>query len=139
MAEVEHSEKQGSGKGQGGEDLDFEIGFYERILKRLPDSLDVLMALGNDYTERGLHEKGVKVDERLCDLRPTDPVVHYNLACSYSLVGQVDQAIAMLEHAVTLGYHDCAYLQRDPDLDTIRRDPRYQALVERVTREQMTA
>lgn len=121
---------------QSDDDLDFEIAFFERILKRLPNSVDVLMALGNDYTERGLFEKSLAIDQRLCRLRPTDPIVHYNLACSYSIVGKIDQAIETLERAIVLGYHDTAYLQRDPDLDGIRRDPRYLALLKRVERQQ---
>lgn len=124
---------------QSDDDLDFEIAFFERILKRLPNSQDVLMALGNDYTERGLFEKGLAIDERLCRLRPADPIVHYNLACSYALVGKVDQAIATLEAAIELGYHDSSYIQHDPDLDGIRRDPRFLALIERVRSEEVDA
>ena len=124
---------------EGDEDLGFEITFYERILKQVPDSIDILMALGNNYTQCGLHEKGLSVDEHLCRLRATDPIVRYNLACTYSLLGRVDEAITTLEQAVALGYHDSTHLQRDPDLDSIRRDPRYLAIVERVKREQVRA
>jgi len=126
-----------SGKGPG--DIDFEIGFYEAILKRLPDSIDVLMALGDDYTQRGLFEKGLGVDEALCRLRDNDPIVRYNLACSYSLLGKVDQAIATLREAIALGYRDSTHLQRDPDLDRIRRDPRYTALLNEILHQQMTS
>ncbi len=124
---------------QSDDELDFEIAFFERILKRLPNSTDVLLALGNNYTERGHFEKGLRIDERLCRLRPSDPIIHYNLACDYALVGKVDQAIETLEHAVGLGYRDSTYLQRDPDLEGIRRDPRYVALVERVKGQQVDA
>jgi tetratricopeptide (TPR) repeat protein len=139
MSAPQNAETPAEHRPDPGEDLDFEIAFYERILRRLPDSIDVLMALGNDYTERGLVEKGLAVDERLCRLRASDPIVRYNLACSYSLMGKVDEALTTLEQAVALGYRDCTHLQRDPDLDHIRRDPRYTAILERVQREQMTA
>jgi len=143
MAKTESSDVAGAQvttrRRQSNDELDFEIAFFERILKRLPNSVDVLMALGNNYTERGLFEKGLGIDQRLCRLRPTDPIIHYNLACSFAIVGKVDQAIETLEHAVALGYHDCSYLQRDPDLDGIRRDPRYKALIERVQSQQMNA
>lgn len=114
------------------EDLDFEITFFEAILTRLPDSIDVLMALGNNYTRRGLLEKGLFVDQCLCKLRIGDPIVHYNLACSYALIGQVDKAIDTLELAIEYGYRDFTYLQRDPDLEGIRHDPRYLALLSRI-------
>lgn len=120
------------------EDLDFEIAFYEQILERLPDSIDVLMALGNDYTQCGFHEKGLAVDQRLCQLRQGDPIIHYNLACSCSLLGQVDKALDALEHAIAFGYQDLDYMQRDPDLEKVRHDPRYLALMERALRKQLT-
>lgn len=112
-------------------DLDFEISFYEGMLKRDPNLVDVLICLGNDYTKRGQCEKGLEVDLRLSRLRPTDPVVFYNLACSYSLLGQTAPAIEGLEKALRLGYSDWEYLVRDPDLDNVRKDPRFEQLQRR--------
>ena len=54
-------------------------------------------------------------------------------------MGKVDQAIQTLEHAIALGYHDSTYLQRDPDLEGVRRDPRFKALLGRVMRQQVDA
>ena len=124
--------------GSRSEDLDFEIQFYEGILKRLPESIDVLMALGNNYTQNGYYEKGLAVDERLCELRQSDPVVHYNLACSCSLLGRVDDAVRALEQAIAFGYSDYNHMQRDPDLENLRRDPRYVTILERALRKQLT-
>jgi len=121
------------------EDLDFEISFYEEILQRLPDSVDVLMALGNDYTRRGLIEKGLNVDQRLCQLRQSDPIIHYNLACSCSLLGQADEALDALTHAIEFGYRDLEYMQQDPDLENVRQDPRYLVLLEHALRQQLTS
>jgi len=130
MPEYEAHGQPAYGESGEDEDLDFEIAFYEAIIERLPDSIDVLMALGNNYTRRGLYEKGLHVDERLCQLRGKDPVVHYNLACSYALLGQTAKAIESLQLAIAYGYHDFIHLQRDPDLETIRKDPAYLALLE---------
>jgi tetratricopeptide (TPR) repeat protein len=118
------------------EDLDFEIGFFESILERLPDSIDVLMALGNNYTRCGLLEKGLYVDERLCQLRGQDPVVHYNLACSYSLMGYSAKSIEALQKAIAYGYRNFVHMQRDPDLEGIRKEPAYLALLDRVRRQE---
>ena len=116
--------------GETAEELDFEIAFYEGILEQLPDSVDLLMALGNDYTQRGLFEKGLTVDQRLCQLRARDPIIHYNLACSYSLLGRIDEALQALEQAIAYGYSDFRYVQLDPDLENLRGDPRYVSLLE---------
>ena len=116
------------------EDLDFEIEFYERVIERSPDSVDVLMALGDDYTKAGRYREGLAIDLKLAKLRSNDPVVHYNLACSYSLLGQVDEALETLRRAIALGYRDFNHMQRDPDLENVRRDPRYLALLEEIVK-----
>jgi tetratricopeptide (TPR) repeat protein len=120
------------------EDLDFEITFYEAILEQAPNCLDVLMALSNNYTRRGLLEKGLGADQRLSQLRPQDPIIRYNLACSYSLLGQCDDALDTLQEAVGLGYSDLAFIQQDPDLEVVRQDPRYATFLENLQRKQPT-
>src|SRR5436189_6281353 len=97
-------------------DLDVEIGFLEGVIKRDPRYLEALQILGDDYTRRGRYREGLKVDERLAQLRPSDSLVLYNLACSYSLTGHVCEALAALEKALMLGYRDFKWLAEDPDL-----------------------
>ena len=110
--------------------LDFEIAFYEKLLAAYPDFADVLIPLGEAYTRRGLHEKGLQVDLRLAQLRGNDPLTWYNLACSYALLRRIEEALDALHHAATLGYHDVSYLQKDPDLESIRHSPKYRALLD---------
>ena len=111
------------------EDLDFEISFYEDILKGKPNIVQALIPLGDAYTKKGLHEKGLTVDRRLARLRPDDETVHYNLACDYSLLQRSDQCITSLRKAIRLGYSDFEHMEHDPDLAFIRQDPRYKALL----------
>ena len=112
--------------------LDFEIALYERSRRRDPDSEPVLEALGHAYTQRGRFEEGLAVDRRLAELRPEDPIVHYNLACSYSLVGAKAEGLAALERAIALGYDDLEHLEGDRDLDALRAEPRFQELVAKI-------
>jgi len=65
----------------------------------------------------------------LASLLPSDPVVHYNLACSLALVGEQREGVARLRRALELGYSDFEYLACDSDLDNLRDDPAYEALV----------
>jgi tetratricopeptide (TPR) repeat protein len=85
--------------------------------------VDAWKILGDDYTRRGRFAEGLKVDERLSRLRPDDALVQYNLACSYSLTEQYDQAAAALERALDLGYCNFKWLARDPDLHNLRKHP----------------
>jgi len=113
-------------------DLDVEIGFLEGILKRDPAFVDALQILGDDYTRRGRYMDGLEVDERLARLRPRDALVHYNLACSYSLTEQYEAAAAALEQAIALGYHDYKWMARDPDLSNLRQHPLYKKIRARI-------
>ena len=105
--------------------LDFEISFYEKLLRAYPDFVDVLIPLGNAYTKRGLHHKGLEIDLRLIALRGSDPLTWYNLACSYSLLNQLQKSLAALQRAIEIGYTDLGYAQKDPDLLNLRRSPQY--------------
>lgn len=113
-------------------ELDVQIGFIEGVLRRDPQFLEALQLLGDCYTKRGRHEDGLRVDERLSQLDPKNPLTFYNLACSCSLTGRVDKALSALENALALGYRDFAWMARDPDLKPLRKDPRYRALRERI-------
>jgi tetratricopeptide (TPR) repeat protein len=110
--------------------LDFEIAFYEKLLRAYPDFVDALIPLGNAYTRRGLHSKGLEVDLRLTTLRAHDPLTWYNLACSYSLLKRLEESLTALRRSIELGYTDFAYVQKDPDLANVRQSPQYRQLLE---------
>jgi len=109
--------------------LDFELDFYNGILERFPCYIDVLRAHGNNLTLKGRYAEGLQLDKRLVQLRPADPLAHYNLACSYALLKRPEQAIKTLRRAIELGYRDFRYMREDRDLDSIRHDPRFRQLL----------
>src|SRR5215467_74327 len=85
-------------------DLDVKIHFLEGIVERDPEYVEALQILGDHYTQRGKYDHSLKVDEQLSRLDPRNPLVFYNLACSYSLNCEFDLAAAALEQALSLGY-----------------------------------
>lgn len=109
--------------------LEFEINFFAGVLDRYPDYVDVLRVHGNNLTLKGRYSEGLHVDKRLVQLRPGDPLVHYNLACSFALLKRTDLALKTLRKAVELGYRDFRYMREDRDLDTVRQDPRFRQLL----------
>lgn len=117
---------------------DFEMRFYEGLLKERPDFVQVLASLGDTYTRKGFYEEGLEVDRKLAQLKPDDPVVHYNFACSLSLVGNIDKALKELKKAVLLGYDDFSYILKDPDLEELRNHPqfdKFMAKIEKIKKE----
>jgi tetratricopeptide (TPR) repeat protein len=109
--------------------LDFDLAFFEHLLEREPDYVDVLRCQGELLTRKGLHDRAREIDRRLVELLPLDSVAHYNLACSLALLGDPASAIAALRRALECGYDDIDYLLGDSDLDSLRSDPAYQALL----------
>jgi tetratricopeptide (TPR) repeat protein len=107
------------------ENLDFEIEFYEGLLEKNKDFLQALMALGDLYTKKGLYEKGLAIDKKLARMRPEDPYVLYNLACSYSLVNNISKAHQVIKLAIDSGYNDFEFLEQDHDLDNLLHDERF--------------
>ena len=116
------------GKAARKQDLEFEIEFFEGVALREPDYVEALQILGDAYTKSGQWEKGLKIDQRLAKLCPNNPLVFYNLACSYSLLKRVDEAFAALTDAVKRGYNDARWLNKDPDLANLRQDHRFEKL-----------
>lgn len=110
------------------EDLDFQIEFYEGILREKPNFVEALVVLGEIYTRKGLYKRGLKVDKRLVELKPDNPIIHYNLACSFSLLGEIGDAFRALRKAIRLGYDDFGFMNKDPDLENLRGDRRFREL-----------
>ena len=109
-------------------DLDIEIGFLEGLVDRDPSYIDALQLLGDDYTKRGKYVAGLRIDQKLAVLRPRDPLVFYNLACSLCLSREYEDAIDALERAIDLGYRDFRWLAEDPDLHDLRKQPVYRRI-----------
>ena len=109
-------------------DLDIEIGFMEGVVHRDPKFVEALQILGDDYTRRGKFHEGLKIDEQLVELRPQDPTMLYNLACSYTLTRRYDRAVAALSRAIEQGYRDFKWLVKDPDLQRLRAHPLFRKI-----------
>ena len=110
--------------------LEFEIAFYQQLLDAKPDFVDALMALGEAYTRRGWHDKGLEVDLKLTHLKSDDPVIWYNVACSYSLLKRYEDALAALQQAVAIGYDDFEFLLHDTDLAGLRQQPKFRQFIQ---------
>ena len=113
-------------------DDEFTIWFLEGVLDKYPTYVECLMYLGNAYTTTGMYEKGLEVDLKLEKLRPEDPLVHYNLACSLSLVEMLNESLEALEKAIDLGYNDLEHLVNDSDLDGVKDEEGYKVLIHKL-------
>ena len=111
-------------------DPDFEIRFFESVLRREPNYASVVELLGGLYTRQGRVADGLRMDRKLVKLQPDNATAHYNLACSLALSKRKSDAIRELQQAVKLGYRDFDWMQQDPDLEGLKRDPQFQSLLQ---------
>jgi Flp pilus assembly protein TadD len=114
--------------------LEFMARFLEVAIERRPDLTEALAELGHVYTLLGRHDEGLEVDRRLAQLHPSNPTVHYNLACSLALLLKKDAALDALEKAADLGYDDADFMIQDDDLSAVREEERFRTLVRRINR-----
>jgi serine/threonine protein kinase/Flp pilus assembly protein TadD len=101
-------------------------------LKLNPDDVRALYMGANGLVALGEIDKGLAWARRALDLDPRDPMLLYNVACIYSLAGKAAEALDCLERSVDAGLNQKEWLQHDSNLDLIRQDPRFAALMKRL-------
>jgi adenylate cyclase len=61
-----------------------------------------------------------------------EPMVYYNAACTFAVLDEHDRAVDLLERAVQLGWGDRAWILHDSDLASLREEPRFVSLLQRM-------
>ena len=79
--------------------------------------------------DEGQAERAVEWSERALELYPNDMSALGNGACLQARLGHTDRAIALLERVSALGWGQREWLERDPDYENLREDPRFQRLL----------
>jgi adenylate cyclase len=102
----------------------------QRLLYDPQDSRALCLAAGalvvlNQTDEaRRLAERAYEIDRFSTTL--------YNLACFYSLVGDKERAIQMLQEAYEGGLRNANWIHTDAEIDPIRDDPRVQEIISKM-------
>ncbi len=103
----------------------------EKLLTKNGESLEVLRILAELVSKKGVMSRAIELDRKIVELLPEDFLARYNLACSLARAGKSDEAIDSLSQSILLGYDDLAHMDVDPDLDSLRDLPDFQALLGR--------
>lgn len=112
----------------------FERGvrLVEKYLKLNPDDQRALILGANAIWLEGQQERALEWANRALTLDPENPMVLYNLGCFYSVAGMVDESLDCLEKSAEVGAISKEWVEHDSDLDLLREEPRFQALLQKL-------
>jgi serine/threonine protein kinase/tetratricopeptide (TPR) repeat protein len=85
--------------------------------------------LAATYASLGETDKAVDYADRSLAIDPDDAMLLYNVCCTYTLLGRTEDAIGCLERAVDKGFGHKEWLDHDADLNALRENPRFQAIM----------
>jgi tetratricopeptide (TPR) repeat protein len=103
-------------------------------------NIDKFTYTGMGYTMYTLnkHKEGIKFFEKVVAVDPSG-VNFYNLACGYARIGEKDNAFNTLNKAIDAGYRSRQQFEIDTDLESLRSDARYKALMEKLANPQTSS
>lgn len=93
-----------------------------------PGNVHVWLALGWCYKRIGEIELAIESLERALEIEEDQALVHYNLACYWSMAGNKRQALDYLSRSFALDSHYRDLVAEESDFDPIRSDPEFLAL-----------
>jgi|GEM_PF-1608382 len=76
------------------------------------------------------YPKAITLLEQILKKHP-DPMLEYNLACAYAKSGNKTKALDHLAKAISMGLNDTEHMEKDPDLDSLRKSPGYSGIIKK--------
>jgi eukaryotic-like serine/threonine-protein kinase len=104
------------------------IAAFEHARELDPTSFWADLGLGQVYLAQG--ESGKAVDVLLKRIRPAG-INYFWLSAAYAAHGDKEKALATLQKAFELGFHDFAALDASPYFSSLRGDARFQQLTQK--------
>jgi dienelactone hydrolase len=98
-----------------------------RLLQTLATNAGYYLAA--DLTGQGDHARAAVALAVATEARPETPYLWYNLACARARAGSRGPALDALERAAALGFSNRELIASDEDLESLRDEARFQALV----------
>ena len=92
----------------------------------------IYMEQGLKYLTLANFSKAEREFKKVLEIQARNEIALYNLACTYSRWGKTDEAIEYLGRSIEAGFDDVSHMEKDTDLDPIREDPRYKALIDAI-------
>jgi arylsulfatase A-like enzyme len=99
------------------------------LLSRYPARSDALHWAAHVSLVGHKYDEAVALLDAAMAVGPVEPEMHYDLACARALRGDTKGALAELDRALSTGYRNWDWIDKDPDLSNVRADPGFPALL----------
>ncbi len=101
----------------------------ERILDLNPLDARVLAIGSCAVYDEGDVQRAMQWSRRSLEVRPDDMSALLNAVCLNAKAGFIEEALELLERACSRGWGKRDWIDRDPDYDSLRGDPRFERLM----------
>jgi serine/threonine protein kinase/tetratricopeptide (TPR) repeat protein len=105
-----------------------QIRLVDEHLELNPDDPRACILGAGAHARVGDAERSAFFAGRAIAADPDDPMLLYNVACTYAVLNRIDDALNALEQAVDRGFGDKGWMENDSDLDSLHGNQRYNAL-----------
>jgi tetratricopeptide (TPR) repeat protein len=99
---------------------------YRMALHHNKNFEEAYVNLSTAYLSGKKFSESRKTLSTLEEINPSNPSLHYNLACYHALTGQDGPALNALQRAVELGFKNFKSIETDPDLENLRSKPKFE-------------
>lgn len=100
-----------------------------RSLELIPDDIHTCMSLAWCYKRVGSVDRAIIALEHAVRIEPGEAILHYNLACYWSLSRDRRRALQHLANALDIDGNFRDLVEDEPDFDPLRSDPLFRSLV----------
>ncbi len=118
--------------GNAGEDYRTALEVVERHMEMNPDDPRAATMRAVCLARAGRREEGLHWARQALAIDPLDAGVRYNVACLYAVEGAHEEALDCLEAVVAAGFRNREWMERDPDLASLRESSRFRSLMDRM-------
>ena len=100
----------------------------ETHLREVPEDARARILLASDYADLKREADAMREANLAMLLRPNEATVHYNAACTFCALNKKEEAMDALTNAWEAGFRDADWARRDPDLELLHEDPKFNEL-----------
>ncbi len=104
--------------------------FYPNYLLHKPEDARAHQFYAFTLERLGRRKEAKEEMSKGIEINPNDLIIVYNAACFYALIGDKRASIQNLKNAIDNGFRNFEYMKHDPDLDSLKEEPDFKALLQ---------